>query len=141
MKSSSANLLSLIKGPRQFIIPIYQRTYSWHQIQCEQLFNDILRISDNEQGKDESQGHFVGSVVYFQESIHTVSGVPRLLVIDGQQRLTTITLLIAVLAEFVSELPDLKEKKLGKSRLTFQKLSQAIIFSFAQPDTKNREVA
>ena len=141
MQASSANLLSLIKGPRQFIIPIYQRTYSWHQTQCDQLFNDILRMSDNEQAQDESQGHFVGSVVYFQESIHTVSDVPRLLVIDGQQRLTTITLLIAVLAEFVSEHPDLKEKKPGKSRLTFQKLSQAIIFSFAQPDTKNREVA
>ena len=107
MQATSANLLSLIKGPRQFIIPIYQRTYSWHQTQCEQLFKDILRISDNEQVQNESQGHFVGSVVYFQESIHTVSDVPRLLVIDGQQRLTTITLLIAVLAEFVSEHSDL----------------------------------
>lgn len=97
MKASSANLLSVIKGPKQFVIPIYQRTYSWHQTQCEQLFKDIIRISQN----DNIHGHFVGSVVYFQQSIHTVSDVPRLLVIDGQQRLTTITLLIAALAEFV----------------------------------------
>jgi uncharacterized protein with ParB-like and HNH nuclease domain len=41
MKASSANLLNVIKGPRQFVIPIYQRTYSWHQAQCEQLFKDI----------------------------------------------------------------------------------------------------
>ncbi len=94
MKATSANLLSLIKGPKQFVIPIYQRSYSWHQVQCEQLLNDILRISD---GKN-VHGHFVGSVVYFQESIHTVSDVPKLLVIDGQQRLTTITLLITALA-------------------------------------------
>ena len=101
MKASSANLLSVIKGPKQFVIPIYQRTYSWHQAQCEQLFKDILRISQS----DNIHGHFVGSVVYFQQSIHTVSDVPRLLVIDGQQRLTTITLLIAALAEFVKDYP------------------------------------
>lgn len=102
MKASSANLLSVIKGPKQFVIPIYQRTYSWHQAQCEQLFKDILRISQS----DNIHGHFVGSVVYFQQSIHTVSDVPRLLVIDGQQRLTTITLLIVALAEFVKEHPS-----------------------------------
>jgi len=99
MKASPANLLSIIKGPKQFVIPIYQRTYSWHQAQCEQLFKDIRRISQS----DNIHSHFVGSVVYFQQSIYTVSDVPRLLVIDGQQRLTTITLLIAALAEFVKD--------------------------------------
>lgn len=99
MKATSANLLSVIKGPKQFVIPIYQRTYSWHQTQCEQLLNDIIRVSKSEN----IHGHFVGSVVYFQESIHTVSDVPRLLVIDGQQRLTTITLLVAALAEFLNQ--------------------------------------
>ncbi len=107
MKAASANLLSLIKGPKQFVIPIYQRTYSWHQAQCEQLFKDILRISSDDQSL--AQGHFVGSVVYFQESVHTVSDVPKLLVIDGQQRLTTVTLLIAALAQFVkTNEPDIK---------------------------------
>lgn len=110
MKATSANLLSLIKGPKQFVIPIYQRTYSWHQAQCEQLLKDILRISET----DEAQGHFVGSVVYFQESIHTVTDVPRLLVIDGQQRLTTITLLVAALAEFIQEHPGLIETNATK---------------------------
>lgn len=99
MKASSANLLSVIKGPKQFVIPIYQRTYSWHQSQCEQLFEDVVRISQSEN----IHGHFLGSVVYFQESIHTVSDVPKLLVIDGQQRLTTITLLISALAEFIKD--------------------------------------
>lgn len=99
MKASSANFLTVIKGPKQFVIPIYQRTYSWHIAQCSKLFDDILRIS-----KDPSvPGHFIGSVVYFQESIHTVSDVPKLLVIDGQQRLTTISLLIAALAEFIKD--------------------------------------
>lgn len=99
MKATSANLLSIIKGPKQFIIPIYQRTYSWLLPQCNKLFSDILKISSNES----MQGHFIGSVVYFQESIHTVSDVPKLLVIDGQQRLTTITLLIIALSEFIRD--------------------------------------
>ena len=97
MKATQANFLTLIKGPKQFVIPIYQRTYSWKLAQCQKLFEDILSISKN----DKINGHFVGSIVYFQESIHTVSDVPELLVIDGQQRLTTITLLIAALKEFL----------------------------------------
>ena len=101
MKATSANLLSVIKGPKQFVIPIYQRTYSWQLSQCNQLFNDILRISK----EDDVHGHFLGSVVYFQESIHTVSDVPKLLVIDGQQRLTTVSLLILALAKFIKENP------------------------------------
>jgi len=99
MKATSANFLTVIKGPKQFVIPIYQRTYSWQIPHCNKLLNDILRISQD----PSVPGHFIGSVVYFQESIHTVSDVPKLLVIDGQQRLTTISLLIAALAEFVKE--------------------------------------
>lgn len=99
MKATSANLLSIIKGPKQFIIPIYQRTYSWQLPQCEQLLNDILRVSKD----GNMHGHFIGSIVYFQESIHTVSDVPKLLVIDGQQRLTSVSLLIMALAEFIRE--------------------------------------
>ncbi|MFN0278078.1 MAG: DUF262 domain-containing protein [Pyrinomonadaceae bacterium] len=101
MKASAANFLTLIKGPKQFVIPIYQRTYSWQISQCNQLMRDILRISRD----DSVPGHFIGSIVYFQESIHTQSDVPQLLVIDGQQRLTTISLLIAALAEFIENNP------------------------------------
>ncbi len=68
MQAKSANFLTVIKGPKQFVIPIYQRTYRWELTQCNVLLNDILRISKNEN----MSGHFIGSVVYFQESIHTV---------------------------------------------------------------------
>lgn len=104
MKASSANLLTLIKGPKQFIIPIYQRTYSWQIRQCAQLWADIMRIGND----DSSQGHFVGSIVYFQESIHTITDVPKLLVIDGQQRLTTVSILIAAIANFLRNNKDVE---------------------------------
>jgi len=99
MKASESKLLTILKGPKQFVIPIYQRTYSWQLSQCNQLLNDILRISKNPSGP----GHFIGSVVYLQENIYTQSDVPKLLIIDGQQRVTTVSLLITALANFLQK--------------------------------------
>lgn len=103
MKANAENLLSMLKGPRQFVIPIYQRTYCWSLEQCRQLLQDILGISKDPY----HSGHFVGSIVHFQPSITTICDVPELLVIDGQQRLTTVSLLVLALAEFIEANPGL----------------------------------
>ena len=97
MKAAQAQLLKFLRTGEQFIIPIYQRTYSWEVAQCEQLWNDIVRSASD----DAVAAHFVGSVVYVEYGIYQVSGVTQLLVIDGQQRLTTLTLLLAALAELL----------------------------------------
>ena len=97
MKATSASLLAIIKGPKQFVIPIYQRTYSWKLAQCSQLFNDILKVGND----NVSSGHFIGSVVYFQESIYNITDVPQLLIIDGQQRVTTVCLIVLALSEYL----------------------------------------
>lgn len=94
MKASEAKLLDFLKKSPQFIIPIFQRTYSWQENQCEQLWNDILRA-----GKDDKIGaHFIGSVVYIQQDLYHVTIQSPLLVIDGQQRLTTASLIIEALS-------------------------------------------
>jgi uncharacterized protein with ParB-like and HNH nuclease domain/predicted transport protein len=91
--------LSLLDGKKQFTIPIYQRTYSWQIKQCQQLFEDILRV-----GKDENQlSHFIGSIVYFKPGTSPVTSVPELLVIDGQQRLTTVSLLLLAITNFLKK--------------------------------------
>src|SRR5438874_1539920 len=95
MKATATNLLKFLQGTKQFIIPIYQRTYSWERQQCEQLWNDIIRVANDEQ----TTAHFVGSIVYVEKGIYHISSVTPLLVIDGQQRLTTISLLLAALGE------------------------------------------
>lgn len=105
MKAKQAILLKFLQTSKQFIIPIYQRTYSWHESQCNQLFSDILSVSNAEDGA----GHFVGSVVYFEQDQHNASEVPELLIIDGQQRVTTLTLLLAALADLVQQHPSLLE--------------------------------
>ena len=91
MKATEANLLQLMKAPKQFIIPIYQRTYSWSKKQCQQFWDDIVRAAAD----PKKSGHFIGSLVYVERGLYHVTSVPQLLVIDGQQRLTTVTLLLA----------------------------------------------
>lgn len=99
MKAVESNFFKFLQGTKQFVIPIYQRTYSWSKPQCEQLWNDIVKA-----GTDESiPGHFIGSVVYIEKGIYQVSSVNQLLVIDGQQRLTTLSLLLLALAKYFEE--------------------------------------
>ncbi len=99
MKASETNLLKFLQGTKQFIIPIYQRKYSWNISQCKQLWEDIVRASTD----DDIKGHFVGSVVYIERGLYQISAVPQLLVIDGQQRLTTMTLLLMAFGKALKE--------------------------------------
>lgn len=99
MKATEAKLLDFLKKSPQFVIPIYQRTYSWNEPQCRQLWDDILRA-----GSDETiGGHFIGSVVYIEQGLYQVSSQSPLLVIDGQQRLTTAMLLIEALCRHLGD--------------------------------------
>ncbi|MEK5419511.1 DUF262 and DUF1524 domain-containing protein [Paenibacillus sp. FSL L8-0708] len=99
MKAVETNLLKFLQGTKQFIIPIYQRKYSWTISQCRQLWNDILRAAEDEKIK----GHFVGSIVYIERGLYQISSVPQLLVIDGQQRMTTLTLFLLALGKAIEE--------------------------------------
>jgi uncharacterized protein with ParB-like and HNH nuclease domain/predicted transport protein len=99
MKATEAKLLEFLKKSPQFVIPIYQRTYSWTERECLQLWNDILRTGRS----DEVSAHFIGSIVYVEKGLYQVSSQSPLLVIDGQQRLTTVTLLIEALARAVGD--------------------------------------
>lgn len=83
----------LASSETAFAIPVYQRNYDWTRVQCQQLFNDILSV-----GADDSlSGHFIGSIVYVHDDVYTVSGLRELTIIDGQQRLTTLTLIFIAL--------------------------------------------
>ncbi len=87
----------------QFVIPIYQRLYSWKKEQCEQLWDDIIKIG----GNDKMNGHFIGSILYVRvDATHS----SPLLIIDGQQRLTTITLLLIALRDHLNDEDEFLEK-------------------------------
>ena len=99
MKATEAKFLEFLKNPRQFVIPIYQRTYSWTERECSQLWKDIMRTGKN----DAIPAHFIGSIVYIEEGLYQVTTQSPLLVIDGQQRMTTVMLILEVLARYLGD--------------------------------------
>ncbi|MGL2604519.1 GmrSD restriction endonuclease domain-containing protein [Helicobacter pylori] len=105
MEAREATLLGFFEENQnnQFVIPIYQRLYSWKKEQCEQLWDDIIKIG----GNDKINGHFIGSILYVLDG-NTPSS--PLLIIDGQQRLTTITLLLIALRNHSSDEVKILEK-------------------------------
>ncbi len=99
MKADATPLLKFIKDNQknQLVIPIYQRVYSWEKEQCKELWDDIIKIG----GDDKMDGHFIGSILYVLDGITHSDNA--LLIIDGQQRLTTITLLLTALRDHWSD--------------------------------------
>lgn len=111
MKATEAKMLEFLKRSPQFEVPIYQRTYSWSEKECGQLWVDIVRAGRD----DDLLAHFVGSIVYVEKGLYSVSSQSPLLVIDGQQRLTTVTLLVEALARALGDtepVPGFSAKKL-----------------------------
>ncbi len=99
MEADATTLLKFIKDNQnnQLVIPIYQRLYSWEKEQCKQLWDDIIKIG----GDDKMDGHFIGSILYVLDG--TTHSGNTLLIIDGQQRLTTTTLLLTALRDHWSD--------------------------------------
>ncbi|GAA8566827.1 DUF262 and DUF1524 domain-containing protein [Helicobacter pylori] len=105
MEAKATTLLKFFEENQnnQFVIPIYQRLYSWKKEHCEQLWDDIIKIG----GNDKMNGHFIGSILYARvDDTHS----SPLLIIDGQQRLTTITLLFIALRNHLSEEVEILKK-------------------------------
>ncbi|HWQ72010.1 MAG TPA: DUF262 and DUF1524 domain-containing protein [Desulfitobacteriaceae bacterium] len=100
MDAVKGNVYQILNGAKQFVIPVYQRTYSWEKEQCQRLWADIVAMQ-----KDRRDGHFVGSIVNIAEKDMPV-GVQKFMIIDGQQRLTTLTLLLIALRNYATEHKD-----------------------------------
>ncbi len=128
MEAKEATLLRFFEENQnnQFVIPIYQRLYSWKKEQCEQLWDDIIKIG----GNDKMNGHFIGSILYVLDgNMHSNN---PLLIIDGQQRLTTITLLFIALRNHLSDEVKILEK------FSHKKIESYLINSDKDGDKKFR---
>lgn len=107
MKASPIQLNKFLqKQDTQFVIPIYQRNYDWSEEQCKQLLEDIMEVGRSP--KDEAKVHFIGSIVYVCNDEYTTDEIEQYVIIDGQQRITTITLLLIALYHQAEELEDNK---------------------------------
>lgn len=93
MKGSEMKLVSYMQGSdKRFVIPVYQRNYDWKTENCKQLYDDLIKVI--RRGR---KSHFFGSIV----SVHNDGEFNEYLVIDGQQRLTTISLLLLAMCNLM----------------------------------------
>ncbi|MBC7410713.1 MAG: DUF262 domain-containing protein [Arcicella sp.] len=94
MKANETKVEDFLSSNKtQFVIPVYQRNYDWTTGQCKQLLDDILEVGISKK----MNAHFIGSIVYVHDDVYTASSTKELTVIDGQQRLTTLTLIYLVI--------------------------------------------
>lgn len=100
MDARKGNIYEILNGNKQFLIPVYQRYYSWDIEQCKRLWNDIVEMQ-----KKGKVGHFVGSIVNIAEQAMP-TGVQKYMIIDGQQRMTTLSLLLLALRDYATKNPE-----------------------------------
>ena len=98
MKAQETTLKELLEGTKQYQVPLYQRTYSWVKEQHERLWSDLVLLAEDRRVNREAT-HFLGSVVLAPSPSNGPTGVHRYLVVDGQQRLTTLSILLAALRD------------------------------------------
>lgn len=126
MKADEARFMDLIKKDVQFKVPIYQRLYDWNTSHCQTLLDDILQLLRN----PEISIHFMGSIVYIDEKPQgIITDVREVLLIDGQQRITTFTLIFLILEEVA--------KREGNN-LAEQIRNEYLINQYSKSDNKNK---
>lgn len=114
MDARKANIYKFLSGDKQYIIPVYQRIYSWEIEECKRLWFDIVDMQ-----KKNKNGHFVGSIVSITEN-DSPSDMSKFTIIDGQQRITTLMLLLLALRDYAfihREEKSINWKKINNSFL------------------------
>ena len=101
MQASETRLQPIIEGTKQYVVPLFQRAYSWTKEQWDVLWTDLVFLLEN----PEPESHFIGSIVTMQTN-SVPEGVTKYLLIDGQQRLTTIIILLTAMRDVASTMPE-----------------------------------
>ena len=125
MKATETRVEDFLSANKtQFVIPVYQRNYDWSTSECKQLLDDILEVGSNK----DMNAHFIGSIVYIHDDVYTSSRIKELTIIDGQQRLTTLTLIYLTIYNLA--------KKLNYEGLTNEINETYLINKYASEDEK-----
>ncbi|MBS1640193.1 MAG: DUF262 domain-containing protein [Bacteroidetes bacterium] len=98
MQAKETKLQDIIEGTKQYVIPLFQRTYSWTSKEWDVLWKDLVELCEMETPRT----HFIGSIVNMP-TVSVPEGVAKYLLIDGQQRLTTVFILLALLRNKATE--------------------------------------
>lgn len=125
MKAIDTEYTEFMVAEAQYYVPIYQRKYSWNKNNCLKLLEDIVKVA-----KDKKRPcHFIGSVIYLaKEDSQHASAVKEYLVIDGQQRMTTLSLILIALGDYTKvKIPDKDEY--SKAATNLEKISRRYIIN------------
>lgn len=98
VKAQETYLETLLEGKKQYQVPLYQRVYAWEKRDRDRLWDDLMELVETRRA-DKTASHFIGSVVLAESPDNRAARMQRFLVVDGQQRLTTLSLLIAALRD------------------------------------------
>ena len=102
MRAGNTTLNEFLTRQIKMNIPIYQRKYNWSLDECKQLFEDIISI-----GKDENRkSYFIGSIVVKKDSEELLDPLAEVTLIDGQQRITTLTLIYCALCNYYKNIDE-----------------------------------
>lgn len=102
VRAENGTLAGVLEGKKQYQVPLYQRVYSWGKKQLDQLWSDVVEL-ERTLGDNPKASHFIGSLVLASSPDFGAIGVNKFLVVDGHQRLTTLTLLLAALRDHLIE--------------------------------------
>ena len=123
MNAKEGYIVRLLDGAdKKFIIPVYQRAYSWKKANCELLFNDLLAVYNHGY-----KSHFFGSIVYVENDI---GGCNEYIIIDGQQRITTVSLLLLAIRNYI------QINKIDTEKINPEKITNAFLTDVYAQDTK-----
>lgn len=125
MRAQELTFLQLVQGEKQFQVPLYQRTYGWSDPHLSQLWRDILEYGEAA-AAGAANGHFLGSVVLAPSPSLQAGGVHKFLVVDGQQRMTTLMLALAAIRDH--------EKESGNEREADRIHRQYLVNEFSSGD-------
>lgn len=99
MNANETKLQPILEGTKQYVVPLFQRPYSWEKDQWERLWDDIKELCEDPMCEDPTpRTHFLGSIVTLPTR-SVPEGVTKYLLIDGQQRLTTIFIILSILRD------------------------------------------
>ncbi|MBK9927706.1 MAG: DUF262 domain-containing protein [Anaerolineales bacterium] len=121
MKASETTFQPIIEGTKQYVVPLFQRPYSWGKKEWDVLWDDLVWLCEN----SEPKSHFIGSIVTMP-TIAVPQGVTKYLLIDGQQRLTTIFVLLVLLRDL--------SKKAGEENLAEEIQQTMLVNPFKKDD-------
>ncbi|MFF0232691.1 DUF262 domain-containing protein [Micromonospora sp. NPDC005254] len=116
--AAETTLQGLLEGTKQYQVPLYQRTYSWTKAQLARLWEDVRKLAED---RVDSPGatHFIGSLVLAPSPANGPAGLAEFLVVDGQQRLTSLTILLCAIRDHRAQHEDPKHRdRLNQQYLT-----------------------